>query len=133
MGRTIQFAVADEVPPVKGEAKSMLSEGHKQPPRVRALVAAAHTAKRNQGFEDFYRRRIGLELTVRPPRPTDPVVGRDQQSRRCRGTCCSPTAWLWSRLLWRRCRRFSLYHDDAQIREVHYREKPGALGYTVHV
>src|SRR4051794_9940951 len=39
MGRRIQFAVADEVSPVKGEAKSRLSERHKQPPRVRALLA----------------------------------------------------------------------------------------------
>jgi hypothetical protein len=66
MSPTIEFEVTDALPPLKGEAKSMLSEGHDQKDRVRTLLEASHAAKLRDGFAGFGRKRIGMELVVRP-------------------------------------------------------------------
>lgn len=133
MGRSIQFEVTDEAPPLKGEAKSMLSAGHKQAPRVRALLAAAQRAKLNERFDGFDRRRIGIELTVRPLRSTNPAAGDATNSLGGVGDALqSNRVGVELTYLGDLADAF-LYYDDAQIREVRYREEPGALGYTVRL
>ncbi|HWF50100.1 MAG TPA: hypothetical protein VG294_05570 [Solirubrobacteraceae bacterium] len=46
---SIEFEVTGE-PPLKGEARSMLSQTHPQAARVRALLEAARAAKVRDGF-----------------------------------------------------------------------------------
>jgi hypothetical protein len=134
MSRSIQFEVTDQTPPLKGEAKSMLSEGHKQGPRVRALLAAAYAAKRSERFAGFHPpSRIGMELTVRPRRSTDPASGDATNSLGGVGdTLQSHRVGINLAYLGELADAF-LYYDDAQIREVHYREESGALSYTVRL
>ena len=133
MGLSIQFEVRDAAPPLKGEAKSMLSAGHRQARRVRTLLAAAQRAKLGQGFAGFDRRRIGMELTVRPLSPTDPTVGDATNSLGGVGdTLQSNRVGVDLAYLGDLADAF-LYYDDAQIREVRYREEAGALGYTVNL
>jgi hypothetical protein len=99
--------VNGQLPPLKDEAKSLLSPGHGQAPRVLALVQAVHEAKGRESFEGFGGRRIGMELVLQARR-----VNLD-------------LAYLGE------LADAFLYADDAQIREVIYREESGELGYSL--
>lgn len=127
-GLAIEFEVADHLPPLKGEAKSLLSEGHGQARRVRALLQASHDAKHRDGFQGFGQRLIGMELTVRPQggvsgdaTNTLGGVGDTLQSIR-RNIDLTYLGELADAFL---------YEDDKQIREAHYIEEPGEMGYKV--
>ena len=116
------------LPPLKGEAKSLLSQGHGQAPRVRALLEATRAAKLAAGFSGFGHQTIGMELVVRPPRAavgdaTNALggVGDTLQSRRLN----LDLAYLGE------LAEAFLFDDDAQLRDVTYREEPGELGYRV--
>jgi hypothetical protein len=130
VAEAIEFEVRGELPPLKGEAKSMLSEGHKQASRVRALLEAAHAAKLRDAFQGFGTRRIGMEVTVRPigasvGDATNALggIGDSLQSRRSN---------IDLTYLGELAHAF-LYEDDVQIREVIYREEPGPLGYMLRL
>ena len=126
--RAIEFEVRGEWPPLKGEAKSMLSRGHGQARRVRALLEAAHEAQQRIGFKRFGTARIGMRVVVRP-------VGGSV------GDATNALGGIADTLQARRpnidlsylgvLRDAFLYADDAQIREVSYREEPGETGYTL--
>jgi hypothetical protein len=74
-----------------------------------------------------------LELSVRPPEPTDPAAGDAANSLGDVGdTLQSNRVGVDLTYLGDLADAFR-YHDDAQIREVHYREEPGALGHTVRL
>lgn len=127
-GDTIEFEVRGQLPPLKGAAKSMLSQGHGQAPRVQALLKAAHEAKQRESFQGFGGRRIGMELVVRPPGAavgdaTNALggVGDSLQSRRV-NIDLSYLGELADAFL---------YQDDTQIREVAYREEAGKPGYRL--
>jgi hypothetical protein len=120
--------VNGQLPPLKDEAKSLLSPGHGQAPRVLALVQAVHEAKGRESFEGFGGRRIGMELVVRPVGAavgdaTNALggVGDVLQARRVN----LDLAYLGE------LADAFLYADDAQIREVIYREESGELGYSL--
>jgi hypothetical protein len=127
MSANIEFEVLDEPPPLKGEAKSMLSEGHKQGRRVRELLQASHEAKLRDGFDGFGAQRIGMELVVSlggcAGDATNALggIGDTLQSRRANIdiTYLGPLADAF------------LYEDDAQIREVTYREDDTTRGYRL--
>jgi hypothetical protein len=124
----IEFEVAGELPPLKGEAKSLLSVGHGQAARVRALLAASHAAKQRDGLPALGTRRIGMGVTVRSPSgvigdATNSLGGiGDTLQQRRRGIDLSHLGELAGGFL---------YEDDTQIREIHYREETGPAGYTV--
>jgi hypothetical protein len=54
-------------PPVKNEAKSMLSAGHRNAVRVQALLSAAARACDDQGFEPVVNGPIELTVEIRGP------------------------------------------------------------------
>lgn len=115
-------------PPLKGEAKSMLSEGHKQAPRVRALLEAVHREKARTGFTSFGSSRIGMDVTMRPVGGlagdvTNALggIGDTLQTNRVN----VDLAYLGE------LADAFIYDDDKQIREVRFRESPGQAGYTV--
>jgi hypothetical protein len=124
---SIEFDVAGELPPLKGEAKSLLSVGHGQAVRVHALLLASHTAKQRDGFPGFGARRIGMDVTVRSPSgavgdATNSLGGiGDTLQQRRRGIDLSHLGELAGEFL---------YEDDTQIREIYYREETGSAGYT---
>ena len=125
---TIEIDVRGQLPPPKGEAKSLLSQGHGQAPRVRALLQADHAAKLRDGFEGFGGARIGMEVVIRPigaavGDATNALggIGDSLQSRRV-NIDLSYLGELADAFL---------YQDDAQIREVVYREEKGELGYRI--
>jgi hypothetical protein len=128
VGRAIEFDVRRESPPLKGEAKSMLSRGHGQAPRVRALLEAAYAAKQRSRFDGFGAARIGMAVVVRPVGgstgdATNALggIGDTLQSRRS-NIDLSHLGELADAFL---------YADDAQLREVSYREEFGETGYTL--
>ena len=127
-GGAIEFEVRGQLPPLKGEAKSMLSEGHGQAPRVRALLEASLGVKRRDEFAGFGSQRIGMDLLVRPVGAavgdaTNALggVGDSLQSRRV-NIDLSYLGELADAFL---------FDDDGQIREVRYHEEPGKLGYRL--
>lgn len=112
-------------PPTKNEAKSLLSAGHSQFPRVVALLEAA-TAALAEGAENFGTTRLGLELVVCGPSdaPSDATnslggIGDVLQEKTRFGTLDHLG----------RLAHVSLFADDGQIRRINYREeraeKPG--------
>lgn len=121
----------DGLPPLKGEAKSLLAQGHQQAGRVRALLAAAVLA----AGPDFrpWTVPIGLELRVSAP-PSSAVgdatnqlggVGDVLQARRSR---LVDTVHLGDLAI------VALFRDDAQIAEIRYsRHDAPAARYWVHV
>ena len=111
--------VVSGYPPTKNEAKSLLSAGHSQFPRVLALLKAAAESLA-EGAESFGTQRIGLELVVCGPTdaPSDATnslggIGDVLQEKRQRGSL-DHLGELAS---------VSLFKDDSQIREVSYREE----------
>ncbi len=127
---SIEFNVAG-APPLKNIALSFLNPTHPHADSVRALLEAAHAAKLATSFTGFCSVPLGLEMVVR--RSTAPVmwdatnalggVGDVLQARR---TNVDLTA------LGELADAF-LFDDDNQIREVVYREEPGALGYRLRL
>ena len=106
-------------PPTKNEAKSLLSAGHSQFPRVLALLKAAAESLA-EGAESFGAQRIGLELVVYGPgdAPSDATnslggVGDVLQEKPQRGSLEHLGALAG----------VSLFTDDRQIRQVLYREE----------
>jgi hypothetical protein len=109
-------------PPTKNEAKSLLSEGHPQFPRVRALLEAASQAL-DAGAQPFTTGRLGLELVVSAPTdaPSDATnylggvtdVLEDKEHR-------GELAYLDS------LARVAVLANDRQIRHVLYREERAA-------
>lgn len=108
--------------PAKGEAMSMLGAGHSHRPRVEALLMAARDVM-GESKCPLGDSLIGLELVVRrPPRlrlndATNLLGGvADVLQSDRRGvidlTHLGELAGI------------SVYRDDAQIREVNYREEP---------
>jgi hypothetical protein len=127
-GVPLILRVSSQLPPLKNEAKSLLSPDHKQAPRVRALLEAAAEAKLPDEFPGFGRQRIGMELVVSPPgaavgEATNALggIGDVLQARRVN---------LNLTYLGELADAF-LFDDDAQIREATYREEPGELGYRI--
>ena len=113
---------------MKGEAKSMLSQGHGQAPRVQALIKAAHAAKQRTGFDGFGTARIGMAVIVRP------IGGSVGDATNALGGIGDTLQLRRSNIdlsyLGELADAF-LYVDDAQIREVSYREETGETGYTL--
>ncbi|MGO9793747.1 MAG: hypothetical protein ACLP8S_30755 [Solirubrobacteraceae bacterium] len=106
----------------------MLSRAHPQAARVRALLEASHQAKLREGFSGFGTKRIGMELIVSPVGAavgdaTNALggVGDSLQARRT-NIDLSYLGHLADAFL---------FQDDAQIRDVRYREEPGELGYRL--
>ena len=106
----------------------MLSQGHGQAPRVQALIGAAHAAEQRTGFDGFGTARIGMAVIVRP------VGGSVGDATNALGgvgdKVQSPRSNIDLSYLGELADAF-LYADDAQIREVSYREEPGETGYTL--
>ena len=137
MSDSFEFEVVGELPPLKGEAKSMLSEGHKQARRVLALLNAAYAAKLRDGFVGFGSRRIGMQLTVRPDgaSPRDRLSPLGDATNALGGvgdTLQAERSNIDLSYLGELAGAF-LYDNDDQIREVIYREQPGARGYTLRL
>jgi len=128
MKRSIEFDIVGQWPPLKGEAKSMLSQGHGQAPRVRALLEAALAAKKRDGFDGFGAARIGMDVLVRP------VGGSVGDATNALGgigdTLQSRRSSIDLTYLGELADAF-LYADDAQICEVAYREEHGDRGYRL--
>jgi hypothetical protein len=129
---SIELRVVGE-PPRKGEARSMLSEGHGHSPRVRALLAAALEARQATGFGGFGRRRIGIDVTLRPVRPAVPAAGDATNTLGGIGDALQSNRVNVDLSYLGDLANAFLYDDDPQIREVRYREGPGAIGYTVRL
>lgn len=123
-----EFDINGQLPPLKSEAKSMFSQSNSQAPRVLALLEAAHAAKAEQAFAGFGTNRIGMTVTVRPVGAavgdaTNALggIGDTLQARRT-NIDLSYLGELADAVL---------FADDAQIREVVYREEAGPVGYTL--
>jgi hypothetical protein len=123
----IRIEVTGELPPAKGEAKSMLSQTHPQRRRVQDLLAAASTV---MSGHELLTGDICLEVTL-----TTPIGGRfpdatnmlggiaDALQARATGADVEHLGALGS---------VACFHDDAQIREIHYRRLEGdELGYVI--
>jgi hypothetical protein len=115
-------------PPLKGEAKSMLSEDHKQAPRVRALLQAVHDERAKTGFAGFGSARIGMEVTMRP---VGGLAGDVTNALGGIGDTLQTNRVNVDLTYLGELADAFIYTDDKQIREIRYREEPGPLGYTV--
>jgi hypothetical protein len=123
----IRIEVAGEVPPAKGEAKSMLSETHPQRRRVAALLAAAEPV---MSGHDVLSGDIRLDVTVtapttaRLPDATNMLGGiGDVLQARATGAVVDHLGPLGA---------VACFLDDSQIQEIHFRRRKGAeLGYVV--
>jgi len=126
----ISFEV-DGLPPLKGEAKSLLAEGHQQAARVRSLLAAATLAV----GPDFrpWTGPVGLELRIGAPSfvgvgdATNQLggIGDVLQAHRSR---LVDTAHLHD------LARVAIFRNDAQIVEIRYsRHDAPAARYWVRV
>jgi hypothetical protein len=111
--------VVSGYPPTKNEAKSLLSDGHAQLPRVRMLLERAGEALA-RGAEPLGTARLGLELVVCGPSdaPSDATnylggVGEVLQEKSGRG----PLQHLG------RLADVSLFTNDRQIRHISYKEE----------
>ena len=125
----IMFNVLGELPPSKGEAKSMLADGHAQATRVRRLLEEAATAMAGR---ELLSGAIGLELLVSVPpgrRVADATnmlggVGDVLQAR----STGADTTHLGE------LADVACYSDDNQIHEITYKSVPApTLGYRVRL
>lgn len=115
------------LPPVKGEAKSMLSEGHPHRERVRRLFQQAASAMGNQ---TPFGGDVELEVLVtappghRLPDATNMLGGiGDVLQARVTGADVRPLGTVAS---------VACFDDDAQIRRIHYeRAYADGVGYRV--
>ncbi len=115
---------------MKNEARSILSASHGHAPRVRALLESSQQAKARQGFVGFGTRRVGMEVVVRRGETalgdaTNMLGGiADTLQQRRSNIDLAHLGELADAVL---------FDDDAQIREVRYREETGESGYTVRL
>jgi hypothetical protein len=125
----LRIEVSGEVPPAKGEARSMLSAAHPQRDRVVALLAAASAVM--EAREPFrHEVRLCVAVTVsapagyRLPDATNLLGGiGDALQARATGADVGHLGSL---------ARVACYGDDEQIDEVHYRRLVAdGLGYVV--
>jgi hypothetical protein len=125
---SIEIEITGALPPLKGEALSMLAQHHKQAPRVRALLEAALAARERDGFTGFGRRRIGMDVTVRSG---GAVVGDATNALGGIGDTLQARRSNIDLTYLGKLGDAFLYDDDTQIRNVRYREEPGEQGYVV--
>lgn len=106
------------LPPVRNEAKSLLSVGHRYADRVVALLQAAREATQSGGWVPTLGRSLGFELVVfapvEPPSDAKNYLGGvgdvlEAKSRRGEPTHLGDLAAVW------------LYDNDRRIHEVLYR------------
>lgn len=125
----IRIEVLGEIPPVKDEAKSMLSQSHPQQARVFRLLTVAATAMRER---EVLAGDVRLDVTVTAPGDQSlpdatNMLGGIGDVLQARATGAD-VAHLGS-LAFVAC-----FHDDAQIREIHYRRlERGELGYLIMI
>jgi hypothetical protein len=127
---SIEIEVKAALPPLKNEAKSILSQGHPHAPRGRALLEAALAARMRDSFEGFGRRRIGMDVTVRPG---GAVVGDATNALGGIGDTLQARRSNIDLTYLGKLGDAFLYDDDTQIREVRYREERGEQGYIVRL
>lgn len=130
--RTLSFQVSG-VPPIRTEALSIFSAGHRQANRVRALLEAACAAAQQSGWIPLTE-SVELELVLRCPpghHGTDAAtllggVGAVlQDKRRAVNIGLAHLGPLVD---------VTLYVDDRQIRRMSYREEPAdSTSYSVRV
>lgn len=106
------------LPPVKNEAKSLLSSGHRHADRVVALLQAARVTTETGIWVPTIGQSLGLELVlfapVEPPSDATNYLGGvgdvlEAKSRRGQLSHLGDLSTVW------------LYDDDRQIHEVLYR------------
>jgi len=125
----IEFEVAG-FPPAKSEARSMLGAEHPHAPRVVALLEGARAAI-TEGAQPFGSKLIGLEVVLSSPGspPSDATnylggIGDVLEEKSRRGAFEHLDGLA----------NVSLYDNDLQIRELHYRhEDASTTKYTVHL
>lgn len=123
----LRIVVAGDLPPTKGEAKSMLSVGHGQRARVRLLLQRASEAMVDRGLLDG---PIGLDVTVtaardaRLPDATNMLGGiGDVLQARTAGANIEHLGAL---------AHVACFHDDAQIQQIRFvRVEDDEIGYLI--
>lgn len=128
---TLAFEVTG-LPPIKSEALSLFSAGHRQAARVRALLRAACTAAQQTGWTPLSG-PVGLDVVLRCPAghhggATNFLGGIAdvlQDKRRLRHAQLAHLGVLLD---------VALYLDDRQLRRIDYREEAAdEATYTVRV
>jgi hypothetical protein len=130
--RTLSFQVSG-LPPVKTEALSIFSAGHRQATRVRALLEAACTAAQHSGWTPLTD-PIELDLILHCPPGHHGTTAATllggvgavlQDKRRAVNIGMAHLGALVD---------VALYVDDRQIRRMSYREEPAdTMSYLVRV
>lgn len=119
-------------PPIKNEAKSLLSATHRQAPRVDALLKAAHAAIERTGWEPDGG-QVALGVIIRcPGRPpgdaTNFLGGLGDVLQGKMGSQNLDLAHLGE------LRAVALFGDDRQISQISYREEAGeSPSYIVRI
>jgi Holliday junction resolvase RusA-like endonuclease len=116
----VRIEVVGSLPPAKGEAKSMLAQGHTQQERVRRLLEAASLSMADR---HCLAGDIELDVTVIAPRgrqlpdATNMLGGiGDVLQARVTGAVVDHLGVL---------AQVACFHDDAQIQQVQYRRLDG--------
>lgn len=123
----LRIEVTGEIPPVKGEASSMLSVLHPQRIRVRRLLLEAADVMRGR---ELLVGDIGLDVTTSAPRghrlpdATNMLGGiGDVLQARSTGADIEHLGSL---------ARVACFDDDSQIQEIHYRRiERDEVGYAI--
>lgn len=124
--------IVDGFPPAKNEALSMFGAGHSHSPRVIALLRAAGDEVSGHVFVPFAG-PIGLDVVLYSPSGVDPwdatnYLGGIADVLQDKAHLRISTTHLGALV------KVSLYKDDRQIREIHYRqEERAAVAYRVRV
>lgn len=119
-------------PPIKNEAKSLLSAGHGKAELVKKLLEAAQRACAQQGFTSIDEGGVALDVIVRasssPPGDVTNYLGGIADVLQDKAGSSVPLEHLGD------LASVQLYSDDRQIRQVSYREElANEAGYTVTV
>lgn len=129
--RTLEFDVPG-LPPIKNEALSLFSAGHRQAGRVRTLLQAACQAAQQTGWTALPG-PVALEVVLRRPAEqhgdaTNFLGGIADVLQDKRGSRQPGMAHLGALL------DVALYRDDRQVRQISYREEhAGEASYAVRV
>jgi hypothetical protein len=119
-------------PPIKNEAKSLLSAAHPQAARVHALLTAAQAAVRRTGWKPGSE-QVALELIIRSPGrpPGDATNFLGGLGDVLQGKLTKPgldLAHLGE------LRTVALFGDDRQISQISYHEEPAkSPSYLVRI